>query len=193
MGHSQADKARSRQRILATASRQIREDGLQSLSIARLMKSANLTHGGFYCHFANRDVLVTEALAEALRDGSKSAHKAGGDRSLRAIARSYLSRAHRDIPANGCAIASLGGEAARENGDARAVMTAHITRFFEAIEEAVDGHPAAHERALAIVSMMVGALTLSRVADNAVLSDEILRAARQAALALGEPGQTPAL
>jgi TetR/AcrR family transcriptional repressor of nem operon len=189
MGHSQADKAFSRQKILAAASRQIRKAGLQSLSIARLMKAANLTHGGFYGHFAGRDVLIAEALAQALQDGTKSAHKAGADRSLSAIARSYLSRAHRDSPENGCAIAALSGEATRESDDARAAMTTHVTRFSETIENSLGDQPAARERALAIVSMMVGALTLSRVADNATLSDEILRSARQTILALGEGGE----
>jgi TetR/AcrR family transcriptional regulator, transcriptional repressor for nem operon len=189
MGHSQADKAFSRQKILAAASRQIREEGLQSLSIARLMKAANLTHGGFYGHFASRDVLIAEALAQALQDGTKSAHKAGADRSLSAIARSYLSRAHRDSPESGCAIAALGGEATRESDAARAEMTRHVTRFFETIEDALGDQPGTRERALAIVSMMVGALTLSRVADNAALSDEILRSARRTILALGEGGE----
>ena len=183
MGYSQGDKARSRRRILAAASRQIRKHGLQSLSIGKLMQSANLTHGGFYGHFADRDALIAEALAQALRDGAASAHEAHGDRSLNSRVRSYLSRAHRDAPESGCAIAGLGGEAAREGREVRAVMTPHIASFIEAIERSLSG-PASRERAVAIVSMMVGALTLSRVTDDGALSDEFLRTARQAALTL---------
>ena len=183
MGHSQQDKARSRRRILAAASRQVRKNGLQSLSIGKLMDAANLTHGGFYGHFADRDALIAAALTQALEDGSRSAHDAGGDRSLNSRVRSYLSRKHRDTPESGCAIAGLGGETARETREARAAMTPHIARFIDAIERDLSG-PASRERALAIVSMMVGALTLSRVVDDVTLSDELLRAARQAALTL---------
>jgi len=63
MGHSQADKARSRERILSQAAEQIRDGGLQSLSVAKLMRSANLTHGGFYGHIASRSELLAHALA----------------------------------------------------------------------------------------------------------------------------------
>lgn len=187
MGHSQAEKARSRQRILTAASKQIREEGLQSLSIAKLMKAANLTHGGFYGHFATREDLLAEALKEALRDGANTGHAAvGEDRSLRTKTRSYLSRAHRDAPERGCAIASLSGETAREELPARSAMTLHIRRLIQSMENALSGEPGSRERAVAIASMMVGAVTLSRVADDTALSDEILRAARQAALILGE-------
>ncbi|ETR78231.1 TetR family transcriptional regulator [Afipia sp. P52-10] len=187
MGHSQADKARSRQRILTTAAKQIREEGLESLSIAKLMQAVNLTHGGFYGHFATRDELVAEALKEALRDGAKTGHMAiGEDRSLRAKTRSYLSRAHRDSPAQGCAISTLSGETARAGGAARAAMTLHIRRLIQSIENALSGDPGSRERAVAIACMMVGAINLSRVADDTALSDEILRCARQAALVLGE-------
>lgn len=187
MGHSQEEKARSRQRILTAASKQIREEGLQSLSIAKLMKAVNLTHGGFYGHFSTRDELVAEALKEALRDGAKTGHAAvGEDRSLRSKTRSYLSRAHRDAPVRGCAISALSGETARENLAARSAMTLHIRRLIQSVENALSGEPGSRERAVAIASMMVGAVTLSRVADDTALSDEILRSARQAALALGE-------
>ncbi|WGR91056.1 TetR/AcrR family transcriptional regulator [Bradyrhizobium sp. ISRA435] len=51
MGHSQADKARSRERILNEAATQIRDKGLDAISIGSLMQKVNLTHGGFYGHF----------------------------------------------------------------------------------------------------------------------------------------------
>jgi TetR/AcrR family transcriptional regulator, transcriptional repressor for nem operon len=48
MGHSKADKAQSRERIVAAAAVRIREAGLGSISVGEIMKSVNLTHGGFY-------------------------------------------------------------------------------------------------------------------------------------------------
>ena len=66
MGHSQAEKARNRDRILAEASQQVRRDGLETVSVGALMKSVGLTHGGFYGHFENRSALLAEALQRAL-------------------------------------------------------------------------------------------------------------------------------
>ena len=59
MGHSQADKAKSRERILDEAARQLRETGLEALSVGKLMQKVNLTHGGFYAVLrAVRDNIV---------------------------------------------------------------------------------------------------------------------------------------
>src|SRR5579864_6885609 len=73
MGHSQAEKAESRERILAEASRQVRRDGLESVSVGSLMKSVGLTHGGFYGHFESRSALLAEALERALVEGEANA------------------------------------------------------------------------------------------------------------------------
>ena len=47
MGHSQADKAHSRERILRKAADAVRDTGLESVSVGKLMRSVYLTHGGF--------------------------------------------------------------------------------------------------------------------------------------------------
>ena len=63
MGHSQADKAQTHERIVAIASRRFRERGLEGIGVADVMKEAGLTVGGFYKHFDSREALVVEALA----------------------------------------------------------------------------------------------------------------------------------
>src|ERR1700761_7060200 len=65
MGHSQADKARTHQRILAAASRSFRKNGLDGVGLADLMKQAGATVGGFYKHFESREALVAEAVQAA--------------------------------------------------------------------------------------------------------------------------------
>jgi AcrR family transcriptional regulator len=55
----------TRKRILKTASRRFRKEGLEKAGIAELMKAAGLTHGGFYFHFASKEALVREAMNEA--------------------------------------------------------------------------------------------------------------------------------
>src|SRR5262249_1341333 len=93
VGHSQAGKAQSRERILAEASRQVRSGGLDSVSVGTLMKSVGLTHGGFYGHFESRDALLAEALERALLEGEAKAGAGGSAAapSFSAIVRGYLS------------------------------------------------------------------------------------------------------
>lgn len=170
MGHSQAQKAENRDRILDLAARQIRAHGIDSLAVAPLMEAAGLTHGGFYGHFASRNALVAAAIERALDDAAAGAARAKGD-SLSAVARSYLSRRHRDAPESGCAIAAIGNEVARADAPVRASMASHIDAFIAAVRPFVPDD----DHAVLAVSAMVGALVLSRIVPEPVQSDEILR------------------
>lgn len=182
MGHSQAGKSENRERILAEASRQVRKNGLESVSVGELMKSVGLTHGGFYGHFSSRAALLAEALARALADGQQHAqhqqHRKEQEtptRDLPGFARSYLSRTHRDAPESGCAIAALAAEAARADPACRDVMSGHVDAFISSVAEMLNGD---EEKAMVAVSAMVGALALARVATSAERSDAILKAVR---------------
>ena len=78
MGHSQAEKAENRERILAEASRKVRRDGLESVSVGTLMHGVGLTHGGFYDHFDSRSALLAQALQRALAEGQAKVQRQGG-------------------------------------------------------------------------------------------------------------------
>ncbi|MBR0870805.1 TetR/AcrR family transcriptional regulator [Bradyrhizobium tropiciagri] len=185
MGHSQADKARSRQRILDEAATQIRDKGLDALSIGHLMQQVDLTHGGFYGHFASRSELIAAALEQALATGEEAA-RASRDPdkpvSVSAMARSYLSRTHRDTRKSGCAIAALVSDVGRADAEHRAVMEPHIEAFIAKVAEAFGDDDDA--RATMAVSAMVGALTISRVMTDPKRSDAVLRAVRDGIAAM---------
>ena len=98
MGHSRAEKAESHDRIVKVAATRFRENGVEGVGVADLMKDAGLTHGGFYRHFASRDELVAEAIERALGEGSQAvtAVAQAQDCPLDALVDGYLSIAHRD-------------------------------------------------------------------------------------------------
>lgn len=183
MGHSQAAKAESRERIIAEAARQIRRSGLESVSVGALMKSVGLTHGGFYGHFESRSELLVEALKRALDDGAARAKATsdGASPSLADVARSYLSRTHRDAPESGCAIAALASDVGRADGAARAVMEPRVESFIDSVATTLAGDD---QKAMVAVSAMVGALALSRVVTDRARSDALLRAVAEHLAAL---------
>ena len=111
MGHSQADKAESRDRIVQVAAARFRESGLNGIGVADLMKDAGLTHGGFYRHFASRDELVAEAVERALQEGARAvdAVASTSKSSLAAVVDAYLSPAHCDDLATSCAVTTPSG------------------------------------------------------------------------------------
>lgn len=156
--------------ILEAAGRLFRERGFESVTVTDVMKSAGLTHGGFYGYFKNKDDLITQALAEIL----------GGTEPLSAdlatLAGQYLSPEHRDNFARGCPVAALASETIRQPGGARTEMTAGLKRQIERLSKVAPGADEAHRRRAAIGSWvaMVGALILARMSDDSALSDEIL-------------------
>lgn len=181
MGSSQADKAASHERIVKTASRRMRRDGIDSVSVVELMNEAGLTHGGFYRHFGSRDDLVAEAIDTALAQGSeriKAAAKLGGPAALAAIIDGYLSPLHRDKPETGCAVAALPADIARSNPRARTAYSRQVRSYIGLI----DGLTPARDpdEAHLILAVLVGALVLARAVDDRGLSDEILESAARA-------------
>lgn len=127
---SQAQAEENRRRVVDTASRLFREQGTQ-VSVADLMKAAGLTHGAFYKQFASKEALVDEATAHAFDELARG-HTAGlaqyegrRDAAQRALIDAYLSVEHRDDPADGCPVAALATDIAREGGgrEARRVYT----------------------------------------------------------------------
>jgi TetR/AcrR family transcriptional repressor of nem operon len=184
MGHSQADKARSRERILAQAAEQVRDAGLESVSVGPLMRSVGLTHGGFYGHFESRSELLAQALARALLDGeAASQHAAGAAPDFALSLRSYLSRTHRDMRRTGCAIAALASDVARADEASRQVMSEAIDRVAARTAQAMGSDDDA--QALFVVSAMIGTLLVSRVMTDAQRSDALLAAAREALAGFG--------
>jgi len=187
MGHSQAQKAETRRKILALASQEIRENGLPALAIGRLMESAGLTHGGFYGHFGSRDALIAAALETALNDGEAAALKAlsaSNGPTAASVVRGYLSKAHRDQPAARCAIASLVSDVARLDDEARDIMQQKM-RSYVAQLSAASGD-ASEDATWAAWATLIGKLHLARLFAGDAQSDKILAAGRKAALALLE-------
>ncbi len=154
------------------------------------MQEAGLTHGGFYRHFGSRDELVAEALDEALaqsRATVAAAREAGAG--YAEIVADYLSPAHRDAPAAGCAVAALASEAGRLQDRPREAFTRHVeasTETFLALLRAKN--PAATRAdALLAVSALAGAVALARAVSDPALSDEILQGVRERLVALARP------
>lgn len=188
VGHSRAEKAESRERILEVTARQIRQYGLDSVSIAEIMKAANLTHGGFYGHFPSRAALIAAALERALDRGEATfvaASPTNASTTVKSIVNRYLSPAHRDDTRDGCAIAALSGDVGRaEDDQVRAQMAQRLERSFEDMVKAMGSGPKSDAAAVTAWCAMVGAVSLSRVFSGSGRSDEILRTVRQAVLDL---------
>ena len=176
---SKAQAAETHERILQTAGRLFREKGFDGVGVAELMKTAGLTNGAFYGHFASKEDLIAKACARVMSGGEDPwAALLDGAAPLDAFVRGYLSTRHAEARGEGCLFAALGGEVARQPAPVRASFTENLRRRIAALGRALDGGEAARreDRAIATMAAMVGALTLARAVDDSALAGEILRA-----------------
>jgi TetR/AcrR family transcriptional repressor of nem operon len=181
-GHMRVSRekaAENRERIVETAARMFRKDGFDGVGVDAIMNGAGLTHGGFYGHFGSKDDLTAEAVTRALRRGVE---KQSRYTNLRDLVAGYLSERHCADRANGCAIAALGADMARQGEGVRRGLTAHVRAQLDRFTRLLRHGTAASRRRRAIIALagMVGALTLARAVDDPALSKELLATARDA-------------
>jgi TetR/AcrR family transcriptional repressor of nem operon len=184
---SKAHKRETRKRVVRTAAQAFRARGIDGVGVAELMRQAGLTHGGFYAHFRSKEDLVAAACAEGMLESSTSfvasMKEASPDSGLATFIRAYLSRSHRDDPATGCVIASLGPEIVRGSQETRRAFTEALQQYVAELAECTEDEDtsaeAGEDAMYLLLSGMAGALLVSRAVDDAALSDRILRAARR--------------
>jgi TetR/AcrR family transcriptional repressor of nem operon len=183
MRQSRAEKARTHERIVETASARIRRQGIEGPGVAEIMQAAGLTHGGFYKHFDSRDDLIAEAADHAFAYAGRTLDKYANDERdpFAAWVDWYLSEEHRDDPgADRCPVAALVGDAGRADDGVRAGYSAVVERYIATLEGMLGGGEDARRQATIAVSTLVGSLVLARAVDNEALSNEILRTALEA-------------
>lgn len=176
---SAAEKERSHNRIIEEASHLLRSGGLETTSVSDVMNSAGLTHGGFYRHFKSKDELVgaafrfaTQEVTRALREAETQLERI---KALDDYIDTYLSVAHVDDLSNGCPLAALSGEAAREEGAARQSAGEALRTTTQLIARAIGGDEAAAMRkANATACLLVGTISLARIATSNEESAQLL-------------------
>ncbi len=176
--------AKNRQALVRAASKLFRERGIDGVGVADISKEAGLTHGALYAQFSSKEELAAEALKDGLERAFDSRMRRGEtDSDITSWLDTYLSKAHRDKIARGCAIAASGSELARQDKATSSVVADGLQRTIAAFESAIGTSPlkaSSHERALAIAASEIGALIVARALAKAApkLSEEVLTATR---------------
>ena len=180
-------KQATRQRIIETAGRRFKQDGIDGSGVAILMADAGLTNGAFYAHFESKDDLVTTVVADQLhsQDAAVSA-MAPGRAGVEEFVREYLSVQHRDDPADGCPSAALLDEIARSTDPTKQAYTDGLLAVIDDVTTRLaPRNPAsARAQALSVFAQMVGTLQLSRALVDRSLADQVLEQGLQNALTL---------
>jgi TetR/AcrR family transcriptional regulator, transcriptional repressor for nem operon len=193
--YSPEHKEATRRRMIETAGRRFKSNGIDGSGIATLVADAGLTNGAFYGHFASKEDLVASVVTQQLTDQVAVVDALpAGLASVDAFLREYLSAAHRDDPAEGCPSAALLDEIGRCDATTRGAYTDGARSMIEAISRHLDEGDVQQtdERAIGIFTLLVGSLQLARAVTDAELSDRILAAAYTQAMTIAGARPGPA-
>jgi TetR/AcrR family transcriptional repressor of nem operon len=180
-------KQATRQRIIETAGRRLKQDGIDGSGVATLMADAGLTNGAFYAHFASKEDLVATAVADQLREQRESLSAvAPGGAGVEQYVRAYLSAGHRDNPEDGCPSAALLAEIGRGTDAVKQAYTDGVLVVIDDIAARLAPHDpqSARAKTLSVFALMVGTLQLSRALADRHLADAVLDQGLHNALAL---------
>lgn len=182
MSLHQKKKEESRKKILASAAALFRRQGYHATGVDSIMGKAGLTAGAFYAHFNSKSHLLEEVLRETLERNLQTLtiglENKKGKEFVNAVFKRYLSEAHRDYPEKGCPLATLGPEITREKKLLDKSLTKTLNSYVETWVALMSPHLTGDKKerrrdALSLLSMMLGALVISRLTGQEI-SDEFL-------------------
>ena len=179
---SKEQAAANRRQILVAAARLFREQGIGGAGVDAITEAAGLTHGAFYSQFSSKEAVVAEAVRLAIDESRQLleglVESEGKSQALARFVAAYLALSHRDSPGNGCMVAALGADVARQPKAVRAAFTKALKESLETIAGLVPGKSAPHryDEAITLFSGMLGALILARAVSEESLSQRILEA-----------------
>jgi TetR/AcrR family transcriptional repressor of nem operon len=192
MPYSPTHRDETRARIVDSARKLFNRFGFDGVSVQQIMAGAELTHGGFYRHFASKSDLYAQVLGCFFTDPKWNGSWEGVHVDLKAadagrqIVRAYLSPQHLREVENSCPMVALPSDVARSGKTAKRAYQ----EVFEAMVGLLQGSVVRDEfpdrtAALAIAALCVGGMVISRASEDAALTDELRDAAMQVALKIG--------
>ena len=185
MRYEKGRKDASRRRIVEGRGECFRGDWHRPTGLASIMGEAGLTNGAFYPHFQSKAELVGESVAAALGDQTKQLQEILASGGLDLAISSYLSAEHRDNPAEGCTLAALLPELARQPSETRSLFADRLLDVSRQVSAALPPDTRDRETlAIVLQATLIGTLQLARAVQGTALSDRILAAGADAARAL---------
>ena len=171
-------KARTREKIVRAAAAAFRAGGVAGVRLEDVMARAGLTHGGFYAHFKSKGELVEKALQVAAAEMDTHCEMLfSQDKPVRAFIDSYLSKWHVTSPHQGCPLPTMCSELG-QRGLPSATTDTVIEARLKQVEKALGESPDAQDQSIVTLATLVGALVLSRSAENQALAQKILDVTR---------------
>ena len=173
----------SRQSILRSAARLMRERGFDGVGIDAIVADAGLTPGAFYTHFESKTALFAAVVEAALTTAEEHLPPIEQLRDVRRVVAFYLNdRAVLEL-GTGCIVAAMSADVARQGDRVRAMAGAYIELIHQRIMQAYKPTLGrrARDNAWRLVAQTIGALIVARIFPHGAMRTTVLRAARRGA------------
>ena len=165
--------------------------GFESVSIDDVMKSAGLTRGGFYHHFASKESLYAAAVSSftSCNPFAERLEQKPKQRSPRELAEllvdTYLSDETLADVDKHCPLIALPSDVARAGLQPRAAYTQLVESMLEIFRAAFPkSNRQGNRNAQLIVNLCVGGMLIARTTDEPTLRKQLRTVARSEALRL---------
>ena len=172
-------REKTHQKILSAAGRGFRKKGYTGLGVDGLAQKAGLTSGAFYGHFASKKEAFKQAVLEGLRaysEAVKTFQQEHGEHWASHFLDYYLGEKHRADLECGCAVPGLSSEVMRGDQELKAAYEKELITIAEALSS--DSDTDNKRKALVLISLLAGAIVVSRSVQTQELAGELLAEAR---------------
>ena len=192
MRYSIEHKQETRERILDAAARLFRREGYGGSGIGPLTKEAGVTNGAFYGHFKSKSEAFRAVVLSGMQQLKEAIAtlKAGqGMHWRRAFIAFYLGQRRTCNIDESCALVSLSPEVMRADDETRDAYEKILASIVDEVSSGLGDLPGDDhdDRAIALLSLLAGGVTLARAVRDPALSERIAHAVSRYASALTEP------
>ncbi len=187
MRYKAGQKEATRQKMLKAVGRGFRKNGYAGTGVDGLAKAAGVTSGAFYAHFGSKDKAFDAALEAGLDEVIEAVPQYQREHAadwVKAFADYYLGRPHRSDLACGCAMAALTSDVVRSGPRVHAAFEKKMTLIANLVARGLAG-PSDEDcrtRAWAMLSVLIGGLTVSRAMKNWAVANEVAVAVKATAI-----------
>ncbi|MBL8643117.1 MAG: TetR/AcrR family transcriptional regulator [Rhodospirillaceae bacterium] len=180
---SKAHKEKTRRKILDAAGVLFRKHGYDGIGIEQIMAQAGLTRGGFYAHFDSKadlfaHVLDTEPAFTRMLAERQGATKEDAQNGALDVLATYLDPDNIAYVTSTCPMVSLARDVDKGGAPARAALTNVTAQLTALLKNGMSGSnlDQLDRRAMAILALCVGGVTVAQTAADPVLAQKMLRA-----------------
>lgn len=176
-------KSQVHQKLLTSTSELIRTDGLNQVSVKKVMQSQGMTVGGFYAHFSSKEDLLLKAVAKAFEDSwmqfYEPMEELDDTQWFRHMTACYLNPKHITEKDNMCPIAGLMSEVAKSNELIKKTFQENLKVTLSKIEKRTG-----KVKASGVMALFAGTLQIASACEDPGFQKELFSNTVKCAVAL---------